>query len=243
MLSVAVKTVLDLQKESAKPLAVILAGHNGSGKSTLWYSHLADKFQIPLVNADRMMLSILPEIQKDEPLPQWATDLRDNNQSWMSVAQKGVEAFVAQAMLNKVNFAQETVFSHWKENEDGVPESKIDLIHQLHNENYFVLLLFVGLANRDLSIARVQTRKEMGGHDVDYRKLVKRFPRTQKAVSHAVEVADAAVLFDNSFDTSQAFTVVRIQLKKQILFDLREDTRKPTPGAISEWLDVVCPRH
>ena len=43
-----------------KPLAIVLAGHNGSGKSTLWYDKLADQLRIPLVNADRLTLSILP---------------------------------------------------------------------------------------------------------------------------------------------------------------------------------------
>jgi len=45
-------------------MAFVLAGHNGSGKSTLWYQRLADQLQIPLVNADRLTLSILPEANK-----------------------------------------------------------------------------------------------------------------------------------------------------------------------------------
>lgn len=49
----------------------------------------------------------------------------------MEVAQKGVEAFVAQAMARKVAFAMETVFSHWQPLEDGSVESKIDLIRQM----------------------------------------------------------------------------------------------------------------
>lgn len=44
-----------------KPVAFVLAGHNGSGKSTLWRERLSDALRIPLINADRMMLSILPE--------------------------------------------------------------------------------------------------------------------------------------------------------------------------------------
>jgi len=42
-------------------VAFVLAGHNGSGKSTLWYSRLAESLRMPLVNADRMMMSILPD--------------------------------------------------------------------------------------------------------------------------------------------------------------------------------------
>ena len=118
-LAPAVDAVLAAQKESNKPLAIILAGHNGSGKSTLWKSHLADRLRIPLINADRMMMSVLPDPNEDDgTLPVWAVNLRDKNPSWMKVAQRGVSAFVAQAMSQKVPFAMETVFSHWKVSSD-----------------------------------------------------------------------------------------------------------------------------
>ncbi len=62
-----------------KPLAIVLAGHNGSGKSTLWYDKLADILRIPLINADRLTLSILPAPSGEPPvLRPWAVDLRDN---------------------------------------------------------------------------------------------------------------------------------------------------------------------
>jgi len=63
-----------------QPFAIILAGHNGSGKSTMWYEYLSEKLQIPLINADRMMLSILPEMR---PIPEWATHIRDKHEGWM----------------------------------------------------------------------------------------------------------------------------------------------------------------
>lgn len=117
-------------QQSQKPLAIVLAGHNGSGKSTLWREHLSEHFRIPLINADRMMLSILPELLGDDRLPDWAAHLRDENQSWMGVSQRGVLAFVAQALGAKVPFAMETVFSHWKRRDDGGHDSKVDLIRQ-----------------------------------------------------------------------------------------------------------------
>jgi predicted ABC-type ATPase len=76
----------------------------------------------------------------------------------MAVAQKGVEAFVAQAMARGVPFAMGTVFSHWRELKGGKVESKIDLIRQMQDAGYFVLLFFVGLSNAQLSIARFSTR-------------------------------------------------------------------------------------
>ncbi len=233
----AVEFVLASQKVSQKPLAIILAGHNGSGKSTMWYEKaLADKFRIPLINADRMMLSILPK----EPLSAWASTLRDKDQSWMRVAQKGVEAFVAQAMAQNVPFAMETVFSHWKKLPNGQIESKIDLIKQMQKAGYFVLLFFIGLSSVQLSIGRVQTRVAQGGHDVDHKKLLKRFPRTQEAIKDAAREADATILTDNSCAVKDAFTVCRVQVGDHEKYDCRNSQRE-TSEAILQWLNVVSP--
>lgn len=237
----ALDGIIKQHKDSNKPLAVILAGHNGSGKSTLWYNHLVNSFRIPLVNADRMMMSILPEVQGPTLLPSWAITLRDSDKEWMQVAQKGVESFVAHAMGRKVPFAQETVFSYWDEQKDGTVRSKIDLITELQRNKYFVLLVFVGLRDAQLSIARVSSRKAAGGHDVGAARLLTRFPRTQKAISEAIKIADASILVDNSRRPDQAFTVARIQAKKKAIYDVRND-EAPVPTEISAWLDLVSPQ-
>ncbi|NOT41577.1 MAG: toxin [Alphaproteobacteria bacterium] len=231
--------VKQAQSESGKPMGVVLAGHNGSGKSTLWYKRLADDFRIPLVNADRMMMSILPE-GHEGALPAWAAELRDNDASWMEVAQRGVQAFVAQAMLRGVPFAMETVFSDWRAQPDGTIASKIDLIREMQKAGYFVVLFFVGLSSAQVSIARVATRVQAGGHAVDEKKLIERFPRTQKAVAAALDVADAAILLDNSRTQRHAFTACHVRLEKTTTYDLRRNKAAP-PAEISAWLDKVVP--
>ncbi|MDO9436318.1 zeta toxin family protein [Hydrogenophaga sp.] len=238
----AVAEVLLVQRRSKKPLAVILAGHNGSGKSTMWRSHLSSSFQIPLVNADRMMLSILPETDSGGKLIKWAQHLRDADASWMRVAQKGVEAFVGQAMARGVPFAMETVFSYWEEMTDGTVKSKIDLIREMQQAGYFVLLFFVGLSDVQLSIGRVMTRIAEGGHAVNVDKLQDRFPRTQKAITAASSVANATIFTDNSRTARQAFTVCRIQIAEREAFDMRDSAGRRMPREISEWLNVVSPR-
>lgn len=239
-LTAAVDQVFAAQAPSGKPLAVMLAGHNGSGKSTLWYDHLAPYIQMPLINADRMMMSILPE-PKAGRLPDWAQALRDQNISWMRVAQRGVEAFVVQAMANEVPFAMETVFSDWRPQPDGTIASKIDRIVELQASGYFVLLLFVGLSDAQLSIGRVATRVSRGGHAIDQDRLVERFPRTQRAINTALPIADAAILVDNSRDRAEAFTVCRVQMQANEVFDVRAEG-EPVPAEISAWLELVSPR-
>ncbi len=219
-------------------MAVVLAGHNGSGKSTLWYRRLSDQLQMPLINADRMMLSILPE-DRERPLPTWAQTLRDDNESWMRVAQASVEAFTVGAMREGLPFAFETVFSYWQPQGDGArPKSKIDKIEKLQVAGYFVLLIFVGLANVELSIARVLSRVARGGHNVPEQKLRDRFPRTQAAISAARKIADATLMFDNSGDVHRALTLVRAEVKDRTLFDARSDA-----GAAPFWLPTIVPER
>ena len=236
----AVDRVIQTQQQTKKPLAIILAGHNGSGKSTMWRKLLSAQLQIPLINADRMMLSILPEANSEGILDNWAKTLRDTDEGWMKVSQNGVQAFVGHAMQAKVPFAMETVFSHWREEKDGTVESKIDLIRDMQKAGYFVLLFFVGLSNVELSILRVQTRVADNGHAVASDKLQSRFPRTQKAISAAAQVADGTIFTDNSRDPKNAFTVCRVQLGTEQIFDMRTDSGT-VPLPISEWLDLVCP--
>lgn len=239
-LAEAVEQILQAQRKTKKPLAIVLAGHNGSGKSTMWRKTLSSQLQIPLINADRLMLSILPEPDGDGALAPWAQTLRDNDQSWMKVAQDGVQAFVGHAMQAKVPFAMETVFSYWEERPDGTVLSKLDLIRDMQSAGYFVLLLFVGLTDVELSILRVQTRVAENGHDVETDRLLRRFPKTQRAVSAAAALADASIFTDNSRDVKRAYTVCRVQRGNEALFDIRQNSVR-VPSAITEWLNVVSP--
>jgi predicted ABC-type ATPase len=235
----AVADIMARAKRSGQPLAIVLAGHNGSGKSTMWYEHLVDDIRIPLINADRMMLSILPVPDAAGRLRPWAQKLRDEDTMWMAVAQKGVESFVAQAMAKQVPFAVETVFSYWQRRRDGSYASKIDMITDLQAAGYFVLLLFVGLSSSALSIGRVATRVAEGGHAVEFQKLLERFPRTQAAVHHALPVADAVVLVDNSRDAARAFTPCYARAADEVLYDIRATGNAPIE--VTTWLDVVVP--
>ena len=207
----------------------------------MWRRDLAGVIQIPLINADRMLLSILPEPNSENFLPDWAAELRDRDPAWLRVAQQGVASFVGHAMAAKTPFAMETVFSHELVLEDGVRETKIDLIRDMQAAGYFVLLFFVGLTNADLSVLRVQTRVSQGGHGIPEQRLRERFPRTQRIIGEAALVADATVMTDNSREEREAFSVSRVQLKERQVFDLRA-TPDGAPPVIARWLDKVAPR-
>lgn len=229
---------------STKPVAFVLAGHNGSGKSTLWFERLSPRLQIPLVNADRLTLSILPEANPTtRSLPAWARAFRDRDERWQKLAQEGVRTFTALIMEQKLPFAFETVFSHWERRADGAHySSKIEEIKNMQSAGYFVVLLFVGLVSPQLSYLRVQTRRKAGGHDVPRAKIFSRFPRTQLAVGAASHIADMTIMFDNSRGIDQAFTLARVQRQRKVLFDCR-DTNYHVSGPLRAvagiWLRKV----
>ena len=207
-----------------RPVAFVLAGHNGSGKSTLWNERLSDELQIPLINADRLTASILPERNLEtNALPAWAQVLRDRNERWQVISQQGVRAFTGLVMEQRLPFAFETVFSHWTKQPDGsFYSSKIEEIHNMREAGYFVVLLFVGLVSPRLSFFRVQTRLRTGGHAVARSKIFSRFPRTQAAIGVASTIADMTVMFDNSRGPKDAFSLARVQRGASILFDCRD---------------------
>ena len=93
------------------------------------------------------------------------------------------------------------------------------------------------LVNAD---ARVSTRVANGGHNVDTDRLVERFPRSQLAIRHASNVADATILTDNSREQKDAFTVCRVQMGDSEICERRK-VRGKKPPAILEWMNVVCP--
>lgn len=235
----AVAQVRAAQAETRKPLAIVVAGHNGSGKSTMWRRDLSSVLEMPLINADRLALSIYPEPNSEGFLPEWAATMRDGDPAWLRVTQQGVTSFIGHAMAAKVPFAMETVFSH-EMVRDGVRETKIDLIREMQEAGYFVLLFFVGLTSADLSIARVFTRTLQGGHGIPEPRLRERFPRTQRIIGEAAGIADATIMADNSREDRQAFTVCRVQLRERVLYDLRND-EGGAPMVIRAWMDVVAP--
>ncbi len=199
---------------------------------------MADRLEMPLINADRLTLSILPQ----PPLPNWAINLRDKDEHWQKISQNGVKVFRELVMDQGISFAYETVFSYWQKKPDGSYASKVDDIRLLQKEGYFVILLFVGLVNVNLSKLRVQNRKLMGGHDVPKEKLEDRFSRTQAAIGHASYVADMTLMFDNSRMEHKAFGLVRAQKKNELLFDARDPAYaipKDLEIPSSIWLNQV----
>lgn len=83
----------------------------------------------------------------------------------------------------------ETVFSH---------ESKLALIQEAQTAGFFVMLLVVALDQPERLLERVAQRVLEGGHPVPPERILARYPRTLAHLTHAVRLADAAILYDSA---------------------------------------------
>ncbi|MEO1975114.1 MAG: zeta toxin family protein [Paracoccaceae bacterium] len=156
-----------------RPSLVLIAGPNGAGKSTLYLTRVAPSFAGPFINADM--------IQRDE--------LRDPSMEASYAAAKIADARRTDLLAKGMSFATETVFSH---------PSKLDIIDTARTRGYLVVAMHVGVDSPDLSVRRVQSRTEEGGHDVPEEKIRARFDRSQPLIRQAVLRADRGMVFDNS---------------------------------------------
>ena len=152
-----------------RPIVVALAGSNGAGKTTFFHSHLASS-GLRFVNADVLAAE----------LGLTAYDAAD------------AAAALRTALLSRrESFIFETVLS------DPVGD-KIDQLRSLVDQGYEVVLIFIQIADPEVSIERVSMRVSQGGHDVPDEKLLARFERTRANLQRAIEHLPHVIIFDNS---------------------------------------------
>jgi predicted ABC-type ATPase len=77
---------------------------------------------------------------------------------------------------------------------------------------YLVVLLYVGTADVSINIQRVKIRVLKGGHDVPLEDQLRRYPRSLVNLRKALELADEAIVFDNS--TPKGHTKVAVKNTK-----------------------------
>lgn len=152
---------------------ILLAGPNGAGKSTLYQTRVAPRFAGPFINAD-----IIQRDEMAEPSPAAAYEAA-------RLASVRRTDFLAQGR----DFATETVFSH---------PSKLDLIDEARARGFTIVVLHVGVASSDVSVARVSARVEEGGHTVPEEKIRARYARGGALIRQAALQADRGIVYDNS---------------------------------------------
>lgn len=150
----------------------MLAGPNGAGKTTFVEQVLAPVTHLPFINADVIAAQRWPDevVARSYDAAQVAAAERD------------------QCIAARASFIAETVFSH---------PSKVELLRDAKSQ-HFLITLHVILIPVELSVARVRSRVQHGGHDVPEDKVRERFARLWTHVVEAIEIVDEARVYDNS---------------------------------------------
>ncbi len=159
----------------------VFAGPNGSGKSTIIreFQKLSD-FPAQYINPDVIT----------QQLPGDASTYLARSRQAQQIVEQQRQDFIA----NRTSFAFETVASH---------PSKVALMHQANQAGFEVTLVFVCTNDPAINVDRVALRVRNGGHDVQTDKIISRYHRTLRLLPSAVDVANRAIIFDNTESYSQ----------------------------------------
>jgi predicted ABC-type ATPase len=158
-----------------RPLVIAIAGPNGAGKTTFYRAYFQD-LGLSYLNADDL-----------------ARDLAISPYEAASLATETRAGLIAA----RESLIFETVFS------DPAGE-KLSFLKDAVAAGYTVILVFIGLANAELSESRVAQRVLAGGHDVPTEKLEARYPRSLANLHRAVRELPFVLVYDNS-DTTRPF--------------------------------------
>lgn len=162
-----------------QPIFFLLAGPNGAGKSTFRKKYL-DPAGLRCVDPDEIARSSLGRPPK--------------NRAEAIAASAQAMDVVRDNLHRRASVALETVFSDTQ----GL---KLSLLNEARTRGYRVGVIFIGLDDPQLSIARVMDRVETGGHDVPDELIVRRFPRSYQNLRESIPLSDFVLLVDNSRET------------------------------------------
>ena len=190
-----------MEQKPFTPKMHIITGANGAGKSTL-YEHVLKPIltDIAFINADI--------IQKEE--------LNDVSMDASYAAAKIAAERRDQCLENKKSFVTETVFSH---------PSKLELIKEAIAIGFKIIVYHVNVRDADLSVLRVASRLNNGGHNVPENKIRQRYERNKPLIKQAILMADYGFVYDNS----------RLLKLPDLQISFRNGQVKAISGRIPPW--------
>jgi predicted ABC-type ATPase len=162
-----------------RPTFLMLAGPNGAGKST-FRRRYAIPAEFSFADPDELARA---RLGRDPTNSQEALDASIE-------ASSSVESKIRAGL----SCGLETVFS----DSSG---QKLHLLQFAKTMGHRVGLIFIGLDDPQLSVARVMDRVDEGGHDVPDELIYRRFPRVFENLKKAIPICDFVLLVDNSEET------------------------------------------
>jgi predicted ABC-type ATPase len=199
-----------------KPVLLVFAGPNGSGKSTLINMYYDGNVKVPelYINADDMAKQMAAKqnySMKDLSKEQYYEINKE--------AADRADSLRQEAIKNKISFCTETVMS---------TTNKIDLMREAKANGYEVHLAYITTQSSTINVDRVEGRYQAGGHNVPPEKTVSRYERCMELLPQALQAADRADIYNNSFENP------KIILEKTIDNEIKLYPQNP-PNLKSKW--------
>ena len=159
------------------PTFTVVAGPNGSGKSTLTRLGRETFQDTVILDPDAIAKSMQA--------------VGTESGSAMD-AGRAVLLRAEDLLLGRQSFLVETTLSG---------NTYLRMMKRARDQGYTVVLLFVGTSDVSINLRRVRGRVRKGGHDVPEEDQLRRYPRSMENLGRAFELADEAILFDNSSES------------------------------------------
>lgn len=176
-----------------QPSCIILGGPNGSGKSSA-YAKL--QLEGVWINADEMAKEL--------------TGTSDGRAAAMAAGRAALRK-IREMIDTRQSFIFETTLSS---------QQSINMMRDAKAAGFTVGLYYTALDSVERNIERVRQRVEVGGHDIPVGDIRRRYAGSLAKLSTALELADEALLIDNS--GIEPREVFRIEAGEVVAFDTDE---------------------
>jgi predicted ABC-type ATPase len=157
------------------PTFLIVAGVNGAGKSSFTASRPELLSTFPLLDPDAIAKTINPA---------------DFSGSILAAGRQVLTTAEGYLTRNE-SFVVETTLSG---------RTYLQMAKRAKGAGYRVGMVYVGLADVELSIARVKRRVCLGGHNVPEDDIRRRYSRSMENLKEAIAILDVVAILDNSTD-------------------------------------------
>ena len=174
--------------EHKKPILYIFAGPNGSGKSSMYA--ILEKTDPAFAKTQLVNPDVYGQRLANKEGAKNVNELSPERRAAVDVKAGRIAVFVRNKLLeNGKSFAVETTASS---------KGFLRFIDTAKKHGYSICLKYIILESSDLSIQRVRSRAQQGGHYVEEAAIVRRYDKAEKLLPIVLAKADSAELYDNS---------------------------------------------
>lgn len=158
-----------------KPQLFLVAGVNGSGKSTLTKTLLKQYPSLMVIDPDAIAKQLTGS----------ATSIDSQSVSAGKAAIKAVQ----ECIENKASFIVESTISG---------NLYLRYLKKAKENGFELTMLYVALANEQISADRVAARVRAGGHNIPIADIKRRYPKSFNNLKTHLQLCDLGYIYDNS---------------------------------------------